>query len=241
MAERTLVTFLLDRTGSMSQIKQDTIGAFNEYVSTLKDTDGGDNGEVDFTFVTFDSVSIDKICVGVPIKDAPELNDKNYVPRGWTPLIDAAYKTIKATEAAAKDRKVVICIQTDGEENASTEYTWAQLNGLIKEKMAAGWQFNFMGASIDAYKQATAMGLSAAQTMSYNAQDAGQTRMAFGASARNTRSFASGQSLHTNYSALDKSNAGDAFDPGLAKAQQTRAQATAAKPTKVVDDFSLDK
>ncbi len=54
---------------------------------------------------------------------------------------------------------MVICIQTDGLENASTEHTWAELNLLIKEKAKLGWQFNFMGAGIDAYEQGRQMGI----------------------------------------------------------------------------------
>jgi hypothetical protein len=74
--------------------------------------------------------------------------------------IDAAYKTIKAVEKSlnGSNPKVVVCIQTDGHENASTEHTWDELNALIKEKSAAGWQFNFLGTGIDAYDTGAHMG-----------------------------------------------------------------------------------
>jgi hypothetical protein len=49
--QRTLVTFLLDETGSMASIKDDTIGGFNSYLSTLK-TSGT---PIDFTLIKFDS------------------------------------------------------------------------------------------------------------------------------------------------------------------------------------------
>ena len=57
---RTLVTFLLDRTGSMEAIRDDTIGGFNAYLDGLK---GNGATDIDFTLIQFDSVSIDKICV----------------------------------------------------------------------------------------------------------------------------------------------------------------------------------
>lgn len=246
--EKTLVTFLLDRTGSMESIKDDTIGAFNAYLDTLKDTSlGGDVDAIKFTLVQFDSQSLDKVCVAIPVKQAKPLTKDTFKPRAATPLIDAAYKTIKAVEsqAAAKDAKIVICIQTDGFENASTEHTWDELNALIKEKTALGWQFNFMGASIDAYQQATAMGIGACSTMSYDSSQTGTTQAAFRASAANLRSFAAGQSANTSYSTSQKSASGDVYDPVLTHKKSkpgTKIVPPVASPqvkTKAVDDFSL--
>ncbi len=111
---RTLVTFLLDRTGSMEAVRGDTIGGFNTYLDTLK---GDGSADVAFTLVQFDSMSIDKICVAEPVARVAKLTRDTYQPRASTPLIDAAYKTIEAVEASLVSRpaeKVVICIQTDG-------------------------------------------------------------------------------------------------------------------------------
>lgn len=246
---KTSVTFLLDRSGSMEAIKGDTIGAFNAYL------DGLQGADIEFSLVQFDSMSLDKVYVRVPVAQATKLDNNNYQPRGGTPLIDASYKTIKAVEHSLQGEsttKVVICIQTDGHENASTEYTWEQLNALIKEKTALGWQFNFMGASIDAYSQGARMGISAGQTVSYNAQNTAATMDSFLASASNARSFAAGQSVNTNYSAQQKSASGDIFDPAKQKqqsgntkhpAQQVQSAVTQKlKPKErpaAVDDFKL--
>jgi hypothetical protein len=235
---KTLVTFLLDRTGSMNQIRDDTIGAFNAYLETLQET----SADVFFSLLTFDSMSLDKLHVNQPVKDIPQLTRENYIPRASTPLIDASYKTIKAVEKSINggDTKIVICIQTDGEENASTEYTWDQLNALIKEKSDAGWQFNFMGAGIDAYKQGQRMGISADQTMSYDASDVVATRSAFRASAGNTMSYAAGVSANTSYSVQQKAAAGDKFAKKAdAVAAAPIAPAIPRQKTKIVDDITL--
>ena len=84
-ATRTLVTFLLDRTGSMEPIRDDTIGAFDAYLEGLQK--GG--APIDFTFVQFDSMSIDKIYVQTPVGQVPRLTRDTYQPRASTPLIDA--------------------------------------------------------------------------------------------------------------------------------------------------------
>jgi hypothetical protein len=167
---RNLVTFLLDRTGSMEAIRDDTIGGFNTYLDTLK---GDGRANIEFTLVQFDSMSIDKICVATPVAQVEKLTRDTYQPRASTPLIDAAYKTIEAVEASLATHpaeKIVICIQTDGHENASTEHDWNELNALVKEKAAKGWQFNFMGVGIDAYDQGARMGIPAAATVAYDHQ-----------------------------------------------------------------------
>jgi hypothetical protein len=176
LSTRTLVTFLLDRTGSMEAIRDDTIGGFNAYLDGLK---GDSDANIDFTLVQFDSVSIDKICVAVPVADVAKLTRETFQPRASTPLIDAACKTINAVEASllgAPAAKVVICIQTDGQENSSTEHSWGELNALVKEKSAKGWQFNFMGVGIDAYDQGARMGISPDATVAYDHRDPAAVR-----------------------------------------------------------------
>jgi uncharacterized protein YegL len=240
---KTSITFLLDKSGSMEAIRDDTIGALNAYLAELK----RDSAGIQLSLVLFDSISVEKIYVNRPLAEVPPLDRKVYVPHGCTPLIDAAYKGIKAVEKATEgdaDTKVVICIQTDGQENASREHTWEELNAIIKEKTAAGWQFNFMGASIDAYQQASRMGIGVGQTMSYDSQNAGATQAAFVASASNTRAYASGQSLNTGYSAGQKTAAHDAY-AGLHQAnvpiQHAFPARTPAPTVKkgLVDDFEL--
>src|SRR6516164_7611268 len=116
--QRTLVTFLLDETGSMESIKDDTIGGFNSYLASLK----AESTPIDFTLIKFDSRRIEKVCVAAPVSQVKGLDASSYQPGASTPLIDAAYKTIKAVEKSLNggNPKVVICIQTDGHENAST-------------------------------------------------------------------------------------------------------------------------
>ena len=83
----TLVTFLLDETGSMESIKDDTIGGFNSYLGSLK----AEAAPIDFTLIKFDSRRIEKVCVAVPVSQVAELTMESYQPGASTPLIDAAY------------------------------------------------------------------------------------------------------------------------------------------------------
>ena len=225
-AQQTLVTFLLDKSYSILEIKKQTMEAFNGYLDGLKKEGAG----VLFSLVQFDTLSIERICVRVPVAQAPILSDANYTPAGGTPLIDAAWNTIHAVEESLANfevkPKIVVCIQTDGEENASSR-SFEELAGLIKEKTAQGWQFNFMGCGIDGYAQSARMGIAAANAMSYDRHDVDMTRAAFAASAANTAAFAAGRLSTTAYSDDDRRSAGDAyFRPGAAAAPTPAIPAT---------------
>lgn len=223
----TLVTFLLDRTGSMGIIKNDTIGGFNTCTGELKASDT----PIEFSLIQFSSEGFQTVCVAAPIKTVPELSDENYKPSGGTPLIEAAYKTIQAVAASLSKRtdkpKVIVCIQTDGEENSSDQsvpsdeideqtkqpiplYSWRMLKKLVAAKTAEGWQFNFLGSGIDAYQQATSMGISAHATMAAG-MDAASTRASYQGMAASTVRYASGKSADTSFFASEAQAAGDVY------------------------------
>jgi uncharacterized protein YegL len=220
MTERTLVTFLLDRSGSMGSIINETITAFNEYLQGLSTGEGSDL--VDFTLVTFDTQGLDKVCVAVPVNQAPKISRENYVPRAGTPLIDAAVTTIKAVESSLEKRqnpKVIMVVQTDGQENSSIKHTWEELKRLVDEKTRAGWQFVFLGAGIDAYDQAARMGIAAMNTLSHGKGFA-ETQVAYASLAENSRMYAAGSKADASFTRRQKLGAGDKFDPqGRARKQ----------------------
>lgn len=210
--KKTIASFLLDRSGSMESIKSDTIGGFNSYVETLKKS----GADIDFSLVQFDSHGIDKLYVGMPIGQVAPLTADTYVPRGGTPLIDAACKIIKATDAQPKPpgARIVVVLQTDGEENSSSEFKLSDLNALIRERTAAGWEFVFLGAGIDAYKMSSSMNIRASATMSYDRRNSAQT---FAAMASNTASYANREAATMDWNEAQKDASGD-FVPGRPKA-----------------------
>lgn len=115
----TLITFILDETGSMQSIKDDTIGGFNEFLAQMR----RQKGDIRFTLIKFDSNRLAVVHQAVPITAVPELTDETYHPGAATPLIDACMAGVQAAEqAAGPGDRVSIVIQTDGMENASTRY-----------------------------------------------------------------------------------------------------------------------
>lgn len=248
--QRTLATVLLDKTGSMAypQAKYDaTIEAFNAYIDGLK------GSPIDCSLVLFNSNSIEKVYIEKPIDEVPYLTPETYVVDASTPLIDAAYKTIKAVEAQvsakANKPKVIMAIQTDGEENCSTQHTFKELAALIKEKTEAGWHFVFLGASVDNFQQqqmyqaAGAMGITPGNTVSYNSNDLAATRASFGATASNFSGVSRGLLHDASFTMEQKAASGDVTDPGLIAPKQPKGKndASKAKAPPIVDDFSLTK
>ena len=186
-SEKKSVIFILDRSGSMRTILESTIESFNGYLGEMRQEQ-----QLEFTLVQFDTISTDTVHRRLPIANVPDLDEKSYVPRAATPLIDAVYATlISAKEAYKKGDRVVVTILTDGYENASVLHKMADLNALIKELSGWGWQFVFLGASIDAYRDAGQMGIQAGSTMSFDSANPAAMREAMATTAGETRSYLS--------------------------------------------------
>ena len=175
------ISVVLDRSGSMSSVKTDTIGGFNEFLKSQKECPG----EAVLTLAQFDD-RYEIVHDGKNIQDVPPLDDKTFVPRGSTALLDAIGRTINATGARlstmseeSRPSKVIFVILTDGQENASKELTREKVMEMIKHQTEAyKWDFVFLGANQDAIQAGASIGISAGNSMTYAANPAG-TRSAF--------------------------------------------------------------
>lgn len=150
---------LLDRSGSMENCRDTTIDAFNEYVMGLRRSDDVD---ARVTLTIFDSNSIDTLQHAKPAKSFMELSRQNYVPRASTPLLDAighAVADIDKVELRPNER-VGLVVLTDGFENASKEHTKETIRKLLTDRQDnKGWLVTFLGADIDAFAEAGAIGI----------------------------------------------------------------------------------
>lgn len=202
------VILLADRSGSMASILANTVISLNDYVGELRD-----RRDLTFTMLTFDTISVDTVHHRLPIADVPPITTADIFPRAGTPLIDALAVTINLAKLEYRDSdRVVIVTMTDGLENASTEFRLTQLQDLIKERTAAGWDFVFLGASIDAYRDARRFGLGDGGTMSYDAAALGAGRAAYRAAARRAKAFFDTGAIE-DFSPEEKQAAGDKFIP----------------------------
>jgi len=156
MANRTFI-FLLDRSGSMETCWDDTIGGFNSFVSDQA-TLGGK-----LTLIQFDH-EILKSYSDLDLKEVKPLTRSTFTPRGSTALLDAIGSTVKEWTGPP----ATLIILTDGHENASTKFTKAHVKDLIEQKQKEGWTVMYLGANQDAFAEAGAMGIGAANTMNYD-------------------------------------------------------------------------
>jgi hypothetical protein len=192
----TIVSFILDETGSMDAVKDKTISGFNEYIKTLKTKVGADNFR--FTLTKFNSAKVDIVHSAVRMKEVTELTDKNYQPNNCTPLLDAIGNSITTIQRKMDTEPgKYAAIMTDGAENASREYSHHQIVDLIAEKKKAGWEFVFLGADIDAYAASQSLGIAGNRTLQYGGAN---TKGMYQSLASATVRTAGGMSLGTNIS-----------------------------------------
>ena len=176
--EKTHLVCILDRSGSMSPIMNDSIGGFNTFLKQQKELPD----EATITVVLFDD-KYELLYDNVDIKKAEELTDKIWYPRGMTALYDAIGKTINAEKANfaklgdEKPAKVLVCIVTDGLENASKEYNKNGIKSLIKKCEDEDWNFIYLAANQDAMTVGDSFGISVGNTYTYTATSAGVTNM----------------------------------------------------------------
>jgi hypothetical protein len=166
----TDIVVVLDRSGSMASVVDDTLGGFNAFVDRQKHG----RGSARLTLVEFDHEDA-VVYERKDIQEVTHLDPGSYVPRGDRALLDAIGRTIITVRGAiAVERpsehpgNVVFVIITGGKENASSEFTRSQIREMIRAHQEEdGWDFLFFGANPDAIGEAASIGIDAARAASW--------------------------------------------------------------------------
>lgn len=172
----TELAFILDKSGSMAGLEADTIGGYNSMLGKQKAIEG----ECRITTVLFDN-NYALLHDRIDIRAVSPITEKEYQVGGTTALLDAIGRTIhkignaqKHTADEDRAEKVMVVIITDGEENASREYSAERIKKLIEyQKTRYGWEFIFLGANIDAVDTAGRFGISPDRAQNYHADQEG--------------------------------------------------------------------
>lgn len=167
--DRTDITVILDRSGSMASIAQQTVDGFAAFLAKQKQLPG----DCRLSLVQFDTL-YERVYEDKAIAKVPPLQ---LIPRGGTALLDAIGRTIvdkaQALQLEGKrstPRRIMIVIITDGQENSSREFTREQVFALTKQYTAQhDWQFVYLGANQDAIQVAAQVGIDSAAAMTYQA------------------------------------------------------------------------
>jgi hypothetical protein len=192
---RTRIAIILDRSGSMSSVRESTIAGFNAFIRSQRELPGN----VAVKLVQFDDQY--DVVFDLPLADVPELTQDLFVPRGSTALFDAQGRTIvtlgeelAALPESERPSRVIVMTLTDGLENASKEFTIDRIASLIKHQTEVyKWDFVFLGANQDAIRTGAMMSIPAAASLSYTSSNAG-TANVFAAAASYVGSIRSGAS-----------------------------------------------
>jgi uncharacterized protein YegL len=168
----THITFVLDSSGSMHSIADDTIGGFNAFL----DEQRAEPGTATVSLFDFDA-DVSRVYRGKDLQEAEDLSLKTYRPGGQTALHDAMLRGITDTERLLTEREadpetVVVVVLTDGRENAS-ETPVGPLREQVTAKRAAGWEFLFIGANQDAVLAAGEFGLDRDRALTMDHSGAG--------------------------------------------------------------------
>lgn len=176
----TEIVFILDESGSMYSLKNDTVGGFNSLIEKQKNEDG----EALISTVMF-STDSHVVHDRVPLEKINVLSEKDYCPNGNTALLDAVGNAIQHISTVHKyareeDRpeRTLFVITTDGMENASRVYSQKKIKEMIeKQKKEHDWEFIFLGANIDAAETAADMGIEKETAVNYAASTRGTSML----------------------------------------------------------------
>ena len=175
MNHHTELVFILDKSGSMAGKESDTIGGFNALLKKQK----AEEGLAYVTTVLFDN-RFELLHDRLDVRFVQPISEKEYRVGASTALLDAVGYTIYKTEEkmraslpAGEKANVIVVIITDGYENASRRYSYAEIRRLIEQRKEMGWEFIFLGANIDAIGAAADIGIDASRASNFYADQAG--------------------------------------------------------------------
>ena len=172
----TELVMILDRSGSMRGLEEDTIGGFNSMIEKQKKEDG----EAYVSVVLFDDRT-EVIYDRTDLRKVEPMTDRQYYVRGCTALLDAVGSTIRHIGNVHKyarpedvPEKTIFIITTDGMENSSRHYGYDEVRRMIeRQKECYNWEFMFLGANIDAVKEAGRFGINPSRAVRYEHDSVG--------------------------------------------------------------------
>ncbi|MFM9057397.1 MAG: vWA domain-containing protein [Bacteroidota bacterium] len=166
---------ILDESGSMEGIKNTIIQGFNELVQTIQGIEQQfPDQEHLISFVSFNGLGHKTIHFREPAVSLKQLDMTSYMPNASTPLFDAmgfAINTLKQSLQEQSAYNVLVTILTDGEENASKEFSGAAIKQLVDELKLERWTFTYIGTDHDVEKIALTLSINNTLVFERNEED----------------------------------------------------------------------
>ena len=180
---------ILDESGSMESIKRAIIQGFNEIVQTVKGIEKEFPEQEHFiSLVTFNGLGNKILHFIDPAEKLEQIDSKRYQPDASTPLYDAigfSISNLRQVLEKQTDYNVLVTILTDGEENASKEYSGGDIKKLIEELKMNRWTFTYIGADHDVEKFASSISIT--NTMTFTKDEGDMHKMFVGEMSARSR------------------------------------------------------
>lgn len=164
--EEVTVGLLLDETGSMNGVRQETVDGVNNYIEKLQTQDKN----IRFTLITFNTVENKSLYIDRDIKRVKKLSPEDYDPNHMTNLYDSIATFIEKIEdkRPSLKTKTLCVIYTDGLENSSKEHDKNDILRLIEKKEGENWTFVYLGSNQDAWAESEKISIPQGNTFDYD-------------------------------------------------------------------------
>lgn len=166
---------ILDESGSMTSIKETIIQGFNEIVQTVKGVEAQFPEQEHFiSMISFNGLGQKVLHFNEPVKNLDLIDDSRYRPGASTPLYDAmgfGFAKLQELLKEHTDYNILVTILTDGQENASKEYSGAQIKAQIETLKLHRWTFTYIGADHDVDRFAASISITNTITFHKNQKD----------------------------------------------------------------------
>lgn len=191
--KKTYVAIVVDRSGSMSSIHKQTVDGINEQFGVLR-RDGNLGGTTEVTLVQFDD-QIDIVFDGLNSDELQNWDMADFQPRGYTAMYDGIMRAINVlkTKERTDDTAFLVCVISDGAENASKETSQVGLAFEIDALQKLGnWTFTYLLANNDIAQVSRNLNVPIANVAAFNSTGSyGAGAMAYTVNASNVSSYLS--------------------------------------------------
>lgn len=205
-----LVYMVLDKSGSMEDVKGETIHGYNTFIAAQ--AKAAPNAK--FALTLFDT-RVSHPYAGLSITEVPLMTTKTYRPDGWTALHDAMGQAIRdIDQLPEKPSKVLLVVFTDGEDNSSREFSKSSVAALIRSREGRRFQVLYLGANQDAFSESASYGISIGHTVHWTPTVRGGTISAYNVMAESGAKYMAGVTHTASLSQSDYDSALRTFTGG---------------------------
>ena len=190
--KQTYIALVIDRSGSMSGVRDAAFTGINEQLNTIR-FNAAKGGETFVTYIQFDD-QIETVLDKVDANTVKDITKAQYEPRGATAMLDAIGTAIEGFEKSVtetEDTAYLLIVISDGYENASQKYNYSSLAEKVKKLEATNkWTFTYMLSNVDLESMAKLLGSSKGNMSSFISTNTG-TKAAFANSAVSSAQYMS--------------------------------------------------